>query len=89
MNKPDRGDFCSGYVFVVALIVSLISLSGCSGESPSEALVSKPGLGNELALGVLAPDFALPGSDGTQHELADLTGDHVVLAFFPKAFTGG
>lgn len=89
MNKPDTGALRSGCVIAVALIASMIGLSGCSGESPSEALESKPALGSELALGVLAPDFALPGSDGNQHELADLAGDYVVLAFFPKAFTGG
>lgn len=36
-----------------------------------------------------APDFQLPGSDGATHSLAALRGRHVVLAFFPKAFTGG
>ncbi len=36
-----------------------------------------------------APDFTLPGSDGQSHTLSDLRGQHVVIAFFPKAFTGG
>lgn len=36
-----------------------------------------------------APDFSLLGSDGQTHTLADLRGSHVVIAFFPKAFTGG
>jgi peroxiredoxin Q/BCP len=36
-----------------------------------------------------APDFTLPGSDGQQYSLSDLRGKHVVIAFFPKAFTGG
>ena len=36
-----------------------------------------------------APDFRLPGSDGQTHALADYRGRFVVLAFFPKAFTGG
>ena len=40
-------------------------------------------------VGDLAPDFELPGSDGNLHRLADLRGAHVVLAFFPKAFTSG
>jgi peroxiredoxin Q/BCP len=40
-------------------------------------------------VGDLAPDWTLPGSDGQQHTLADLRGKHVVVAFFPKAFTGG
>lgn len=36
-----------------------------------------------------APDFTLPGSDGKQYSLSELRGKHVVIAFFPKAFTGG
>jgi peroxiredoxin Q/BCP len=36
-----------------------------------------------------APDFSLIGSDGEQYTLSELRGKHVVIAFFPKAFTGG
>jgi thioredoxin-dependent peroxiredoxin len=37
-----------------------------------------------------APRFALPGSDGRTHRLADHVGQRpVVLTWFPKAFTGG
>ncbi|MBP1634074.1 MAG: bcp 3 [Acidobacteria bacterium] len=37
-----------------------------------------------------APAFSLPGSDGKTHRLADFKGKKtVVLAWFPKAFTGG
>ena len=36
-----------------------------------------------------APAFELPGSDGKSHSLADYRGRTVVLAWFPKAFTGG
>lgn len=43
----------------------------------------------ELKVGDKAPDFALPGSDGKTHSLADYRGKTVVLAWFPKAFTGG
>jgi len=42
-----------------------------------------------LNVGDKAPDFSLPGSDGKTHSLADLKGKTVVLAWFPKAFTGG
>ena len=43
-----------------------------------------------LAPGDLAPDFALPGSDGQIYRLSDFRGRRrVVLAWFPKAFTGG
>jgi peroxiredoxin len=36
-----------------------------------------------------APDFELPGSDGRTYRLKELAGRPVVLAWFPKAFTGG
>ena len=37
-----------------------------------------------------APEFALAGSDGRTHALADSRGKRaVVIAWFPKAFTGG
>ena len=39
--------------------------------------------------GDIAPDWTLQGSDGNSYQLSDLRGTHVVLAFFPKAFTGG
>jgi len=40
-------------------------------------------------VGDAAPNWTLPGSDGADHTLADLRGQYVVIAFFPKAFTGG
>ena len=40
-------------------------------------------------VGDLAPDWTLPGSDGQQYTLSQMRGKHVVIAFFPKAFTGG
>ena len=37
-----------------------------------------------------APDFSLRGSDGQMYRLEDFRGrSAVVLAWFPKAFTGG
>jgi peroxiredoxin Q/BCP len=42
------------------------------------------------AKGVEAPSFELQGSDGAIHRLSDHAGKRaVVLAWFPKAFTGG
>jgi peroxiredoxin Q/BCP len=44
----------------------------------------------ELKVGDMAPAFSLPGSDGKTHSLAEHKGKQaVVLAWFPKAFTGG
>ena len=42
-----------------------------------------------LEVGDLAPDWTLPGSDGNEYRLSDLLGKHVVIAFFPKAYTSG
>jgi peroxiredoxin Q/BCP len=43
----------------------------------------------ELKVGDMAPDFTLPASDGQTYMLSKLRGKTVVLAWFPKAFTGG
>ena len=44
----------------------------------------------ELKVGDPAPDFALKGSDGKTHSLKDFKDKQVVvIAWFPKAFTGG
>jgi len=44
----------------------------------------------ELKAGDVAPDFDLPGSDGKTYKLSDFKGKQaVVIAWFPKAFTGG
>ncbi len=45
---------------------------------------------NELKPGDPAPDFSLLGSDGKTYKLSDFRGKQaVVIAWFPKAFTGG
>ena len=44
----------------------------------------------ELKVGDKAPDFALKGSDGKTYSLKDFQDKQVVvIAWFPKAFTGG
>ena len=43
-----------------------------------------------LAVGDTPPDFTLKGTDGKTHKLSDYKGKQaVVIAWFPKAFTGG
>src|SRR5262245_6535185 len=43
-----------------------------------------------LKAGDAAPDFSLTGSDGKTYKLSDFKGKQaVVVAWFPKAFTGG
>ena len=44
----------------------------------------------ELKVGDAAPDFELPGTDGKTYKLSDYKGKKaVVVAWFPKAKTGG
>jgi peroxiredoxin Q/BCP len=43
----------------------------------------------ELKPGDAAPEFKMAGSDGKTHTLSDYRGQVVVVAWFPKAFTGG
>ncbi len=43
-----------------------------------------------LEVGDMAPNFSLQASDGKTYSLSEFTGKQpVVIAFFPKAFTGG
>ena len=60
------------------------------------ALIAVMGLAFGLAhaaepkVGEQAPEFKLPGSDGKSYSLKDFKGKKaVVVAWFPKAFTGG
>jgi len=52
-------------------------------------LMARPAFADELKVGDKAPDFTLQGSDGKTYSLSQLKGKNVVLAWFPKAFTGG
>lgn len=43
-----------------------------------------------LSVGDMAPDVSIPSTAGGEMKLSDYHGKkNVVLAFFPKAFTGG
>ncbi len=58
--------------------------------SPAWAQTPATTAAAELKVGDQAPDFTLPGTDGKTYTLSkDLRGKWVVLAWFPKAFTGG
>jgi thioredoxin-dependent peroxiredoxin len=55
-------------------------------------LLALPGLAFAAPeIGDRAPDFSMQGSDGATYSLEQLLlGDSaIVIAFFPKAFTGG
>lgn len=56
--------------------------------APASAQTSAPA--RALAVGDLAPDFWLAGSDGKTYRLADYRGKQVVvLVWFARAFSGG
>jgi peroxiredoxin Q/BCP len=59
------------------------------GQTPAPAPAQAPAPEAKLKIGDKAPEFALQGSDGKIHRLSDYKGKTVVLAWFPKAFTGG
>jgi peroxiredoxin len=71
-------------VLVACGIASLAcAMLSAQGQTP------EPQYSATLKVGDPAPDFSLPGSDGKTHKLSDYKGKTVVLAWFPKAFTGG
>lgn len=70
----------------LALVASGLLASPAGAQTTSAA--STPAA--ELKVGDQAPDFTLPATDGKTYTLSkDLKGHWVVLAWFPKAFTGG
>ncbi len=65
-------------IFITALITS-----AASGE---EAVITP----DMLKVGMIAPDFTLKDEEGVERNLSDYLGQkNVVLAFYPKDFTGG
>lgn len=78
---------------VAGVAVLLMSAAGSGeGQPPAQAPPQPPTPAQysaDLKVGDPAPDFTLPGSDGKTHKLSDYRGKTVVLAWFPKAFTGG
>ena len=71
-----------------AALAALAALPAVA-QTPSSAPAQAPAPEAKLKVGDKAPEFALQGSDGKVHRLSDYKGKTVVLAWFPKAFTGG
>ena len=65
------------------------SAQGQTPQPPQQEPQPPPQYSAVLNVGDRAPNFKLPGSDGKTHSLSDYKGKTVVLAWFPKAFTGG
>ena len=74
----------SGWAFACGLVAA-----GAAFQQTPPPSQPPPPLVPTLKVGDPAPAFALQGSDGKVHRLSDYKGKTVVLAWFPKAFTGG
>jgi len=73
---------------VAAAALALVGTGTTTGCAPNGSGGEEDVMGWEI--GELVPDVTLAGSDGKQHRLRDLAGERAfVIAWFPKAFTGG
>jgi len=70
-----------------ALVCGFVALGAAFQQPPPPT--PPPPAQPTLKAGDRAPAFELQGSDGKVHRLSDYKGKTVVLAWFPKAFTGG
>jgi peroxiredoxin Q/BCP len=74
-SEEEKMNVWTKYGGIVAL-AGLAATSGFAADLPD--------------VGDAAPGFRLPGSDGKTYDLEDFKGERaVVIAWFPKAFTGG
>ena len=69
------------------LVTGLVATTPAQTQAPPAQTPAPPAV--VLNVGEPAPAFSLVGSDGKTHKLSDYKGKAVVLAWFPKAFTGG
>ncbi len=74
------------HITMLGLAASVL-VTGLAAQTAPAATPQMPAV--ELKVGDSAPAFSLAGSDGKTHKLSDYKGKAVVLAWFPKAFTGG
>ena len=70
-------------------VVTTVAALPAAAQTPAPAPAQAPAPEAKLKVGDKAPEFALQGSDGKVHRLSDYKGKTVVLAWVPKAFTGG
>ena len=72
----------NGSVLAV-ILTTVILITAASGEKA----VTTP---DTLKIGMIAPDFTLKDEEGVARSLSDYLGKkNIVLAFYPKDFTGG
>ena len=70
--------------FLPLLLATTLPLAAqSSATAPAAPAIAPP------AAGRVAPAFDAPDQDGVRHALKDFAGRPVLLAFYPKDFTGG
>ena len=68
---------------LAVILTTVILIAAASGEKA----VTTP---DTLKVGMIAPDFTLKDEEGVEQSLSDYIGQKsIVLAFYPKDFTGG
>ena len=68
---------------LAVILTTVILIAAASGEKA----VTTP---DTLKVGMIAPDFTLKDEEGVERSLSDYLGKkNIVLAFYPKDFTGG
>ena len=68
---------------LTVILTTVILIATASGEKA----VTTP---DTLKAGMIAPDFTLKDEEGVERSLSDYLGKkNIVLAFYPKDFTGG
>ena len=78
-----------GLVAMLALL-TVAAFGQAQPAQPAQPAAKPPAIKTHLKVGDKAPDFTLVGVDGKTMQLKKLKGKtNVVLAFYPKAFTGG
>ena len=68
----------------ITIVVTFVIISAIGAEEKQMETFK------DLKVGMAAPDFTLNDGNGVAHSLRDYLGKkNVVLAFYPKDFTGG
>ncbi|MYB93375.1 redoxin domain-containing protein [Candidatus Poribacteria bacterium] len=73
--------------FNVSILAVILTTAILIAVASGEKAVTTP---DTLKVGMIAPDFTLKDEEGVERSLSDYIGQKsVVLAFYPKDFTGG
>jgi AhpC/TSA family len=90
-RAPNRSRCGTGLLeWLDSVLKRFLTTAAATASGIVHMLMNEREISVELSVGDRAPDFSLPGSDGRTYELSAMRGaSAVVLAWFPKAFTGG